>query len=244
MTTAGNETASTREDELLAHVYQQAIAAQAALYAAAWDAGAGLARFTGWLQDHAAACPEPGADQMVARLYSLHYRPLVRLATLLVRDAATAEEVVQDAFGAVHGGWQRLGNPEKALAYLRQAVVNRSRSALRHRTLAGSDPQEVLPDMPAAGHGALDLLEQPAARAALAALPDRQREAIVLRYYAGLPEGEVAAAMGISRGAVNSHTARGLSALRAALEHSSSQPAQPRDSDDARDRDDAGSSHD
>jgi RNA polymerase sigma-70 factor (sigma-E family) len=175
---------------------------------------------------------------MVARLYSLHYRPLVRLATLLVRDAATAEEVVQDAFGAMSGGWQRLGDAEKVLAYLRQSVVNRSRSVLRHRTLAGSDPQEVLPDTPAAQSGAPGLLEQPAARAALRGLPDRQREAIVLRYYAGLPEGEIAAAMGISRGAVNSHTARGLSALRAALGQASSHPGLPRDSDDAGSGDD------
>ena len=174
----------------------------------------------------------------MAQLYSLHYRPLVRLATLLVRDAATAEEVVQDAFAAMRGGWQRLGDPEKALAYLRQAVVNRSRSVLRHRTVAGGNPQQVLPDPPAAEHGAPGLLEQPAARAALRGLPDRQREAIVLRYYAGLSEDEIAAAMGISRGAVKSHTARGLSALRAALEQASSHPARPRDSDDA------GSRHD
>lgn len=238
MTTAGNDTAGTREDELLAEVYQQAIAAQAAQYAAAWDAGAGLARFTGWLQDHAAAGPEPGADQMVARLYSLHYRPLVRLAALLVRDAATAEEVVQDAFAAVREGWQRLGDAEKALAYLRQAVVNRSRSVLRHRTVPGDNPQQVLPDPPDTEHGAPGLLEHPAARAALAGLPDRQREAIVLRYYADLSQGEIAAAMGISRGAVNSHTARGLSALRAALDQASAHPAPPRDSDDA------GSRHD
>lgn len=238
MTTAGNDTAGTREDDLLAGVYQQVIGAQAGQYAAAWDAGAGLARFRDRLQDPAAAGLEPGADQAVARLYSLHYRPLVRLATLLVRDASTAGEVVQDAFAAMREGWQRLGDPEKALAYLRQAVVNRSRSVLRHRTLAGSDPQQVLPDTPAAEHGAPGLLEQPAARAALVGLPARQREAIVLRYYAGLSEGEIAAAMGISRGAVNSHTARGLSALRAALDQASSQPARPRDSDDG------GSSHD
>ena len=234
MTTAGNDTASTREDELLAAVYQQVIGAQAARHAAGWDAGAGLARFTGWLQDHAAAGPEPAADQAVAELHALHYRPLVRLAALLVRDAATAEEVVQDAFAAMRGGRQRLGDPEKALAYLRQAVVGRSRSVLRHPTVPGSDPQPMLPDTPAADHEASGLLEQPAARAALAGLPGRQREAIVLRYYAGLPEGEAAAAMGISRGAVNSHTAHGLSALRAAVEQASSHPARPRDSDDAR----------
>jgi DNA-directed RNA polymerase specialized sigma24 family protein len=134
--------------------------------------------------------------------------------------------VVQDAFTVMREGWPRLGDPEKALAYLRQAVVNRSRSVLWHRTAAGNNPQEALPDAPGAGH-------QAAARAALRDLPERQREAIVLRYYAGLSEGEIAAAMGISRGAVHSHTARGLSALRAALEQASSQPARPRDSDDA-----------
>jgi RNA polymerase sigma-70 factor (sigma-E family) len=238
MTTAGNDTASTRDDEFLAGVYQQVIGAQAARYAAAYDGGAGLARFRDWLQDPAVAGPEPDADQVVAQLYSIQYRPLVRLATLLVRDVATAEEVVQDAFVAMRGGWQRLGDAEKALAYLRQAVVNRSRSVLRHRTAAGSDLQQVLPDTPGAEGGALGLLEQAAARAALRGLPDRQREAIVLRYYAGLSEGEIAAAMGISQGAVKSHAARGLSALRSALEQASSQSARPPDSDDA------GSSHD
>ena len=177
--------------------------------------------------------PEPDADQAAAQLYSAHYQALVRLATVLVRDAATAEEVVQDAFAAMRGGWQRLGDAEKALAYLRQAVVNRSRSVLRHRTASGDNPRQALPDTPGAEHEALGLLEQAVARAALRGLPERQREAIVLRYDAGLSQDEVAAAMGISRGAVNSHTARGLSALRAALEQASSHPARPRDSDDA-----------
>jgi DNA-directed RNA polymerase specialized sigma24 family protein len=87
--------------------------------------------------------------------------------------------------------------------------------------------------MPAAGHGVFGLLEQAAVRAALAGLPDRQREAIVLRYYADLSEGEIAAAMGISQGAVKAHTARGLAALHAALDQASPRPARPRDSDDA-----------
>jgi len=236
MSTTGNDTASTREDELLARVYQQVIGAQAAQYGTAYDAAAGLAWFTGWLEHHAPAGPEPDADQIVAQLYAQHYQPLVRLAALLVRDTATAEDVVQDAFIALRGGWQRLGDAEKALAYLRQAVVNRSRSVLRHPAVAGDGPQQP-PDTPGAGHETPGLLGQPAARAALAGLPGRQREAMVLRYYAGLSEVEIAAAMGISRGAVHSHTARGLSALSAALEQASSHPARPRDSDDA------GSSH-
>jgi RNA polymerase sigma-70 factor (sigma-E family) len=158
------------------------------------------------------------ADLAVTELYSLHYRALVRLAALLVRDTQTAEEVVQDAFVAMHGGWQRLRETEKALAYLRQAVVNRSRSVLRHRTVVDKNLQKAPPDMPSAEHGAMVLLERHAVVMALRDLPERQREAIVLRYYADLSEAEIAATMGISRGAVKSHTARGMSALRTALE--------------------------
>jgi RNA polymerase sigma-70 factor (sigma-E family) len=157
------------------------------------------------------------ADRAVTELYSLHYRALVRLAALLVRDTPTAEEVVQDAFVAMHEAWQRLRDAEKALAYLRQAVVNRSKSVLRHRTVVDKNLQKAAPDMPSAEHGALVLLERHAVVAALRDLPDRQREAIVLRYYADLSEAEIAATMGISRGAVKSHTARGMIALRSAL---------------------------
>jgi len=158
------------------------------------------------------------ADCAVTELYSLHYKALVRLATLLVRDTATAEEVVQDAFVAMHDGWQRLRDAENALAYLRQAVVNRSRSVLRHRTVVDRNMQKAPPDMPSAEHGAFILLERTAVVAALRGLPERQREAIVLRYYGDLSEAEIAAVMDISRGAVKSHTARGMASLRAALE--------------------------
>ena len=158
------------------------------------------------------------ADRAVTELYSLHYRTLVRLAALLVRDTPTAEEVVQDAFVAMHDAWQRLRDAENALAYLRQAVVNRSRSVLRHRVVVDRNLVKAPPDMPSAEHGAMVLLERSAVIAALRGLPERHREAIVLRYYADLSEAEIAATMGISRGAVKSHTARGMTALRSALE--------------------------
>jgi len=158
------------------------------------------------------------ADIAVTELYTLHYRTLVRLAALLVRDMPTAEEVVQDAFVAMHDAWHRLRDAENALAYLRQAVVNRSRSVLRHRTVVDKNLQKAPPDMPSAEHGAMALLERSAVIAALRTLPDRQREAIVLRYYADLSEAQIAATMRISRGAVKSHTARGMTALRSALE--------------------------
>ena len=164
-----------------------------------------------------AARPGQSADRAVTELYSLHHHRLVRLAALLVRDVPTAEDVVQDSFVAMHDGWQRLRDAESALAYLRQAVLNRSRSVLRHRAVVAKYPEKPSPDMPSAEHGALVQLERSAVAAALRKLPGRQREAIVLRYYADFSEAEVAAAMGISCGAVKSHTARAMAALRADL---------------------------
>ena len=173
------------------------------------------------------------ADRAVMELYAAHYRSLVHLAAVLVRDIPMAEEVVQDAFIALHDGWQRLRDADKALAYLRRAVVNRSRSALRHRVVAGPSLQQGPPDRPGAAHAAPVPPGEHSVGAALRDLSDRQREAIVLRYYADLSEEEIAAAMGISRGAVRSHTVRGMSALRAALEQATSQPADPPHSGDA-----------
>jgi RNA polymerase sigma-70 factor (sigma-E family) len=158
------------------------------------------------------------ADRVVTALYREHYRSLVRLAALLVRDVATAEEVVQDSFVAMSGGWRRLRDNDKALSYLRQSVVNRSRSVLRHRVVVDRNAPKPAPDMPSAEHGAIALLERSAVVAALRTLPPRQREALVLRYYGDLSEAQIAAAMGISKGAVKSHTARAMIALRNVLE--------------------------
>ncbi|GAA3949042.1 SigE family RNA polymerase sigma factor [Actinomadura viridis] len=158
------------------------------------------------------------ADQAVTALYSANYRSLVRLAAMLLRDAGAAEEVVQDAFVAMHGGWRRLRDPDKALSYLRQSVVNRSRSVLRHRAVVEKYAPKGLPDAPSAEAGAIGELERSAVVQALHKLPTRQREALVLRYYADLSEAEIAQAMGISRGAVKSHTARGMASLRTILE--------------------------
>jgi RNA polymerase sigma-70 factor (sigma-E family) len=166
----------------------------------------------------AAAGQGRSRDRAVTELYALHYRALVRLAVLLVRDVPTAEDIVQDSFVALHDGWQRLRDSESAPAHLRSAVLNRCRSVLRHRAVIGKHPQKPPPDMPSAEHGMLVLAERSAVLAALRKLTDRQREAIVLRYYADFSEAEIAAAMGISRGAVKNHTARGMAALRAEME--------------------------
>ncbi|MGN6577063.1 MAG: SigE family RNA polymerase sigma factor [Nocardioides sp.] len=157
------------------------------------------------------------ADAAVEELYAAHYRRLVRLSVLLVRDVETAEEVVQDSFVAMHGKWRRLREPEKALAYLRQTVVNRSRSVLRRRTVAARHVSPPLPDHPGADESAVATERRTEVLEALRALPTRQREVLALRYYLDLSEAQIAETLGISRGAVKSHASRGSAALRELL---------------------------
>ena len=81
------------------------------------------------------------ADHAVTELYSVHHQALQRLAALLVQDAHLAEEIVQESFVAMHRSWPRVRDSDAALAYLRQAVVNRSRSVIRHRSAPRGEHQ-------------------------------------------------------------------------------------------------------
>jgi RNA polymerase sigma-70 factor (sigma-E family) len=163
------------------------------------------------------ASPAWDASDLVTTIYKEHFGQLVRLALLLLHDLSNAEEVVQEAFIAMHQAERRLRDSEKALAYLRQTVVNRSRSVLRHRKVVDLHAPKPAPDEPSAEYAALARMERSAVVSALRLLPGRQREAIVLRYYGDLSEADIAQAMGISRGAVKSHTARAIAALRNTL---------------------------
>ena len=160
------------------------------------------------------------ADTALERLYAAHWRRLVRLSMLLVHDLGSAEEIVQDAFVAVHARWSKLRDPDLALAYLRQTVVNRSRSALRHRAVvrrqAARDAEP--PTGPGADEPTLAAARREAVLRALRELPLRQREVLALRYYLDLSEAEIAETLGISRGAVKSHASRGSAALRTLLD--------------------------
>ena len=151
---------------------------------------------------------ERDAGHAVAALYRLHYPALVRLAAMLIPDLATAEDIVQDAFAAVHGRWHVQPDTDAALAYLRWSVVHRSRSV---PPLGG----------PAAGTGepGSAVMSEPgsAVMSALRALSARQREVVVLRYFADLPEAEIAAATGMSMAAVRDHAAQAMSSLQAGL---------------------------
>src|SRR5712691_705091 len=237
MSTGRTSTASPRADELLSRLYQQVTEQQAARIGSGYDIEAGLDRYRTWLRDQPAgddkaagndqaggsdqaAWDDQDADRVILALYGVHYQPLVRLAMLLVHDPPTAEEGVQDSFVALHAGLHRLKNPDKALAYLRAAVINRSRLVLRHRNVVDKHAPKPMPDLPVTGPEQLilTLLDRSDVLSVLRNLPARQREVVVLRYYADLSEAQIATAMGISRGAVKSHTGRAMSTLRAKLE--------------------------
>ncbi len=146
------------------------------------------------------------------------YLSLVRLAVLLLHDISAAEYVVQEAFVAVHAGRRRPRDAGEALSCLRREVVSRSRSVLRGCAVAGRTVPAYAPDGPGAEPAAVTPPEHSALLAALRGLPGRQREAIVLRYYAGLPVAETAASMRTSKRAVRRYTARGMTALMLVLQ--------------------------
>jgi RNA polymerase sigma-70 factor (sigma-E family) len=151
-------------------------------------------------------------------LYETERVRLVRLAALLVREVGEAEEIVQDAFVAAHLRWDRLREPDKALAYLRSTVMNGARSRLRHRRVVERTPVTPLATVGSAESGAIARDDHRRMIDALATLPMRQRECLALRYYLDLSEAEIASTLGISAGSVKTHTHRGLAALQQRLE--------------------------
>jgi RNA polymerase sigma-70 factor (sigma-E family) len=157
----------------------------------------------------------PSADETLTKLYVLHYRSLVRLASLLLDDVGASEEIVQEAYIRVYERLQQVNDP---LPYLRRTVVNLSRSALRHRQVVRRHAPLPPPDAPGADEGAYDAVARRDITEALRSLPRRQREAVVLRYFGDLSEAEVASIMGVTLGTVKSSCSRGLDALAAHLE--------------------------
>lgn len=155
--------------------------------------------------------PPPGAaPRTLADLYNDHRVRLVRLAVLLVDEPTTAEDVVQEAFAGLHRHWSGLRDEAAAVAYLRTAVVNGSRSVLRRRRTAREYVPPHVVNARSAESLAMLSAEHQAVVDALATLPPRQREVLVLRYYGGMSEAEIAEATGISRGTVKSTASRGL----------------------------------
>jgi RNA polymerase sigma-70 factor (sigma-E family) len=154
----------------------------------------------------------------VAALFFVHHRPLVGLATLLVDDRETAEDVVQEAFISLYSNWSRIRDPNAATGYLRAATLNLSRSRLRRRRVERMFRLEEPLPISSADARTLDRDTRDSVWNAVAALPRRQREVVVLRYYQEMSESEIASALGISAGSVKQHASRALAALSRQLE--------------------------
>jgi RNA polymerase sigma-70 factor (sigma-E family) len=172
-----------------------------------------------WL-DPAMDASAGSAEAAVGALYRAQAVGLIRLAYVMLGDRAAAEDVVQDAFFGLYRRWDRLTDPGGALPYVRSSVLNGCRTALRRRAL-GRRVTEYQPPSVSAEAAVLGREEREEVMFAVRQLPDRQREAVVLRFYLELPEPEIARVMGIRPGTVRSAVHRALKALGHLLEGTS-----------------------
>jgi RNA polymerase sigma-70 factor (sigma-E family) len=177
------------------------------------------------------------ADVVASQLFRDRYGTLVQMARLLVDDTESAEEVVQEAFVRLYGSWRRLRDPGRAEAYVRSAVRNLARDQLRRRrtvrryraataTATGPDAAGGVAGAPPAGpaDALIDAERRRQLAFAVDRLPGRQRECVLLRYWADLSEREIAATLGISPGSVKRHVHRAVTRLEAELRDRRSAP--------------------
>jgi RNA polymerase sigma-70 factor (sigma-E family) len=160
------------------------------------------------------------AQAAVSALYRAHAVGLIRLAYLMLGDRAAAEDAVQDAFCGLYRRWDRLADASAALPYVRSSVLNGCRTALRRRA-RGHQFTDYQPPTGSAEAAVLTQEERREVMRAVRRLPDRQREALVLRFYLDLPDPEIARLMGIRPGTVRSAIHRALQALGHLLESTS-----------------------
>ena len=155
--------------------------------------------------------PGGGLDEA----FRSHRADLVRLAAFILGDRGAAEDVVQDVFVRMHERTDLINGDLQY--YLRSAVINGCRTTLRRRRLIRrhAEQQGQQSTCPPLTTEEAALLDEDRRRVlgALATLPRRRREVLVLRFYLEMSEAEIAQTLGISPGTVKSTAARGLAAL-------------------------------
>ena len=177
-------------------------------------AGVGLVTVVGRRAPSAELTGQPSLAEVV----EAEWAGMVRLAVLLVGDVASAEDIVQECCERLLRAKPDLADRDHLIAYLRRSVVNRSRSARRREGTARRYLGFLRPKhAPAADQELLARQDQREILDALATLPVRQREVLVLRYWSLLSEAEIAATLDIPAGTVKSATHRALQALRHTL---------------------------
>jgi RNA polymerase sigma-70 factor (sigma-E family) len=155
----------------------------------------------------------PGRE--VTALYEAHALSLIRLAYVMLGDRSAAEDVVQEAFLGLYQRWSKLRDTTSAPGYLRVSVLNGCRMVLRSSARRNDPLARIASELPWESAEATALISEECRQLlrGIQALPSRQREALVLRYYLDLSEEETARSMGVRRGTVKSATSRALAAL-------------------------------
>jgi RNA polymerase sigma-70 factor (sigma-E family) len=156
-------------------------------------------------------------DVVLREVYRAHFGELVLTARWLLDEHGLAEEVVQEAFARTYASWGRIRNRDDPLPYIRRSVVNLARSRLRRRGIERRTVSAPEPAVPSAEVDVVRAQDRQLVAAAVARLPRRQRECIVLRYVAEASVAEIAAELGFSEGAVKQHLHRAHEALGRAL---------------------------
>ncbi len=160
------------------------------------------------------------AEVAVGALYQASAVSLIRLAWIMLGDRPSAEDVVQEAFCDLYRRWDRLAKADSALYYVRSSVLNGCRSVLRRRVVRRTSVEYELPAI-SPETAVLNGEERVELIRALGRLPDRQREALVLRFYLDLSDEEISRVMGIRQSTVRSNAHRGLAALARVLKETS-----------------------
>jgi RNA polymerase sigma-70 factor (sigma-E family) len=137
---------------------------------------------------------------------------LLRMAFLLTRNRADAEDLVQAALAKTFQAWDKIEDHKALDGYVRRAMVNTHISWWRRRRVE-EYPTDDIPDRAVADHADGSELHE-SLRRALDRLPSRMRAAVVLRYYEDMTESEIAEILGISQGTVKSTVSRAVAKLR------------------------------
>lgn len=158
------------------------------------------------LADPVGGAQEPYVARSFEALYADEVDAMARLAFLMVGSNEQAEELVHDAFARLYERWDRVDHPG---AYLRTCVVNGCKDRLRRRSAERRHPTTPTTTT----EDEVDHLAD-----VLAALPVKQRAAVVLRYYEDRSEADIADLLGVRPGTVKSLLHRGLARLREVIE--------------------------
>jgi RNA polymerase sigma-70 factor (ECF subfamily) len=168
-------------------------------------------------EELAMAAAPVGRDELIVELFHRRGAAMTGLARTLVDSREEAEEVVQEAFERLVASFVRIDDAGRADRYLTVTVLNLARSRLRRRRTARAKDHLVRPDESGTHERVWVDDDVRRVRAAIQSLPRRQQQCIVLRFYSGHSEKEIAEALGMSVGSVKQHLSRARSALAADL---------------------------